>query len=287
MRFALGFMIACCTAICFPVDVFGQKYRPIQKERVERSQRAEELKKRDRENFYTQERIAELNKRSEQAASNFISLSQAWGSEIRQFIRESPPESSWKGFREQLLSFDAHIIGLERRPSEQEINKWVERNISGGHFGHSKFRGVLRELSILLLLKAEGHTGLQWNRDAEPARIEIDGKSVDLGTRIIDIIARKPGANHISFFEIKNADLSTTLRKRELQLLERRTSVEELARFCDPQGSISVSREFREMVKDFILIKQDGREVEWIVRTAPPNLGVYLRHYGIALHLQH
>ncbi|MGB7325488.1 MAG: hypothetical protein WBD31_11510 [Rubripirellula sp.] len=210
-----------------------------------------------------------------------------WGPSIRQFIADAPPQIKWKGFQHELLKFDAHFNTGLHRSSEHEINHWIERNIAGGSIRHSGFRGVLRELAIVMHLKAEGHTEVNWNRARESVIVPVAGKEIDLGPRVIDVIARKTQSERPTHFEIKNGDLNKVLRKHEIKLLEQKASVEQLVRTCDPAGSISVSREFREMVKDIWLARTDGRHTVWVVNNAPANLGVFLNHYGIEIHLVH
>jgi len=192
-----------------------------------------------------------------------------------------------KGWRNEIFDFARQFEG--RSPSEREVKAWLEANIRGGSIRESSFRGALREVSDVVRLQAEGYREVTWNKQKERVTAELEnGRKVDLGDRIIDIIATRPDGKRV-YLETKNADLTRAFRQPELELLARRTSVESLVRYCEPanEAKVNVSREFKELVKDIWLAKSQGRTTEWKANSAPNELSYALRHYHIELQVYH
>lgn len=206
---------------------------------------------------------------------------------LRDFITSAPEHFAMKGWRNEIFGYVRHFDG--RSHSEREVTLWMEANIRGGGIRESSFRGALREVSDVVRLQAEGYREVTWNKQKERVTAELEnGRKVDLGERIIDIIATRPDGKRV-YLETKNSDLTRTFRQPELELLAKRASVETLVRYCEPtnDAKVNVSREFKELVKDICLAKSQGRAIEWKANAAPDGLGYALRNYGIELHVYH
>jgi hypothetical protein len=261
----LTFILAALSFFMATSDAIGQKLRDIPRER--------ELERFERERF--REKKGEQSESKQLDGVNTRRLSEN-RTDLEKLLSDDP--GAFKGFRQELVSFSLHFA--ETRPTETKVNDWIDRHISGD-LARNKFRGVLREASVFLALKAEGgYERLIWNRQGEPVQVKVDLRTIELGERIVDLIAvNKSG--RVTAIEIKNADLARALRRGELTLLEQRVPVEVLAEHCTNPSS----REFRELVKDIALAKQDGREVVWVVNRSPNRLSQFLEHYNITLYI--
>jgi hypothetical protein len=257
----------------------GPKRRPVERERrIEFERQEKERRERER-----QREQAEPNR--ERTEIPVIRLNRV--EVLRDFIASAPEHSAMKGWSSEIFDFVRHFEG--RSPSEREVKAWMKANVRGGGVRESSFRGALREVSDVVRLQAEGYREVIWNKQKERVIAELErGRKVDLGERIIDIIATRPDGKRV-YLETKNADLTRTFRQPELELLAKRASVETLVRYCEPanEAKVNVSREFKEMVKDIWLAKSQGRAIEWKANAAPDGLGYALRNYGIELHVYH
>lgn len=269
---------------------------------LEREHRQESDRLREEQRKATEARAREAISAMDRAPELAAVLHVEWDREFREFIESAPATSNMKGWSREIFQFERDWRG--RTPTSIELQRWMDAEIAvrGGEsrvLAQNKFRGALRELSDVCLLRVEHYTNVSWNRRPERVTYALSsGKVVDLGERVIDIVAERPSPGgerpasgepaqrHRIYIETKNADLTRTPYKREVDLLAQRVPVERLVEHCnDP--NMHKSREFVELVKDICLIESHGRTIVWKANVARGGLQHSLRHYGIELTVYH
>ncbi|MBL8692495.1 MAG: hypothetical protein JNJ88_00200 [Planctomycetes bacterium] len=216
---------------------------------------------------------------------------------LQSWIEQAPPTSALKGWRKELAEYAREFDG--RFVLEREARQWMNVNLRGGaarEIEIQSFRGALRELSDVVRLreerlgeKSDGEKRfreVRWNTKPEPVEAFLaDGRRLDLGNRIVDIVAVETSGRAI-YVETKNADLTRQLSHRETELLSERSDLDQLALRClNPE--VHKSRAFEELVKDLWLSRTTGRETEWRVNVAPSGLGAALATRGVTIRVLH